>query len=62
MTSSSGWRAISRRMRGEDAVFVVGVPRSGTSVLRHRMAINFGARADGVTIDNVIERLTAPFR
>ncbi len=31
-------------------------------VLRHRMAINFGARADGVTIDNVIERLTAPFR
>ncbi len=31
-------------------------------VLRHRMAINFGARADGVTIDDVIERLTAPFR
>ena len=31
-------------------------------VLRHRMAINFGARADGVTIDDVIERLAAPFR
>jgi MoxR-like ATPase len=30
-------------------------------VLRHRMAINFGARADGVTIDDVIERLAAPF-
>ncbi len=31
-------------------------------VLRHRMAINFGARADGVMIDDVIERLAAPFR
>ncbi len=31
-------------------------------VLRHRMAINFGARADGVTIDDVIERLAAPFQ
>ena len=27
-------------------------------VLRHRMALNFGARADGVTIDDVIARLT----
>jgi MoxR-like ATPase len=29
-------------------------------VLRHRMALSFAARADGVTIDGVIERLTAP--
>lgn len=29
-------------------------------VLRHRMALNFAARADGVTIDNVIDRLCAP--
>jgi MoxR-like ATPase len=29
-------------------------------VLRHRMALNFAARADGVTIDQVIERLCAP--
>jgi len=28
-------------------------------VLRHRMALNFSARADGVTLDYVIERLTA---
>jgi MoxR-like ATPase len=28
-------------------------------VLRHRMALNFGARADGVTMDKVIERLCA---
>jgi MoxR-like ATPase len=29
-------------------------------VLRHRMALSFAARAEGVTIDQVIERLTAP--
>ncbi len=29
-------------------------------VLRHRMALNFAARADGVTIDDVIGRLAAP--
>ncbi|MBC7907271.1 MAG: AAA family ATPase, partial [Rhodospirillaceae bacterium] len=26
-------------------------------ILRHRMALNFAARADGVTVDNVIARL-----
>ena len=30
-------------------------------ILRHRMALNFAARADGVVIDQVIERLCAPF-
>jgi MoxR-like ATPase len=30
-------------------------------VLRHRMALNFSARADGVTIDSVIDQLSAPF-
>jgi MoxR-like ATPase len=30
------------------------------AVLRHRMALNFAARADGVTIDQVVERLAAP--
>ncbi|MBI3453258.1 MAG: MoxR family ATPase [Rhodospirillales bacterium] len=29
-------------------------------VLRHRMALNFAARADGVTVDEVIDRLCAP--
>ncbi len=29
-------------------------------VLKHRMALNFGARAEGVTLDDVIRRLTAP--
>ena len=31
-------------------------------VLRHRMALNFAARADGIVIDQVIERLCAPYR
>ena len=30
-------------------------------VLRHRMALNCSARADGVTVDTIIERLAAPF-
>uniref|UniRef100_UPI001CEDFCAB AAA family ATPase n=1 Tax=Indioceanicola profundi TaxID=2220096 RepID=UPI001CEDFCAB len=29
-------------------------------VLRHRMALNFSARADGVTLDDVIDRLCRP--
>ncbi|WP_264665329.1 AAA family ATPase [Azospirillum fermentarium] len=31
-------------------------------VLRHRMALNFAARADGLTLDGLIERLCAPLR
>ena len=31
-------------------------------VLRHRMALNFAARADGVTMAQLIDRLVAPFR
>ncbi|SLN34656.1 AAA family ATPase [Oceanibacterium hippocampi] len=31
-------------------------------VLRHRMALNFAARADGVTLDDMIEKLIAPYR
>ncbi len=31
-------------------------------VLRHRMDLNFGARADGVTMDTVISALCAPLR
>ncbi|MEE8189058.1 MAG: MoxR family ATPase [Kiloniellales bacterium] len=30
-------------------------------VLRHRMALNFAARAEGNTIDGIIDRLCAPF-
>jgi len=31
------------------------------SVLRHRMALNFAAQAEGATVDDIIERLVAPF-
>ena len=31
-------------------------------VLRHRMALNFSARADGVTVDDIIERLCSDYR
>jgi len=31
-------------------------------VLRHRMALNFAARADGITMPQVIDRLLAPMR
>lgn len=30
-------------------------------VLQHRMALNFAARADGVSMDDIIDRLCAPF-
>jgi len=31
-------------------------------VLRHRMALNFAARADGITVGQIIDRLCAPLR
>ncbi|MGH7006437.1 MAG: AAA family ATPase, partial [Alphaproteobacteria bacterium] len=31
-------------------------------ILRHRMALNFAARADGVTLEHVIDKLCAPLR
>jgi MoxR-like ATPase len=29
-------------------------------ILRHRMALSFAARADGITIDQIIDRMCAP--
>ena len=31
-------------------------------VLRHRMAVSFAGRAEGVTVARVIEQISAPFR
>jgi MoxR-like ATPase len=31
-------------------------------VLRHRMALNFAARADGVTLTQIIDKLTMPLQ
>jgi len=30
-------------------------------VLKHRMALSFAARADGVTLDHIIAHLAAPY-
>jgi len=49
-------------LEGRYAPSVDDVVALAAPILRHRMAINFGARADGVTVDDVIERLAAPFR
>ena len=45
------------RKRSLDDVLALAKP-----VLRHRMALNFAARADGITLDDVIDRLCAPLR
>ncbi len=47
-------------LEGRLAPSVDDVLALASAVLRHRMALNFAARADGVTIDQVIERLAAP--
>ena len=31
-------------------------------ILRHRMALTFAARADGVTVAQIVDRLVAPLR
>ena len=45
---------------GRLAPSVDDVVELAAPVLKHRMALSFAARADGVTIDDVIARLRAP--
>jgi len=47
-------------MEGRFAPSIDDVVNLAAPVLRHRMALTFAARAEGVTIDDVIQRLTAP--
>ena len=47
---------------GRLAPSVEDVLALASPVLRHRMALNFAARAEGVTIDSVIDRLCEPLR
>jgi len=49
-------------LQGRLAPSVDDVLALAPAVLRHRMALNFAARADGVSIDDVILRLAAPHR
>ncbi len=46
---------------GRFAPSVDDVVAVAPSVLRHRMALTFSARSDGMTVDDVIARLCAPF-
>ena len=47
-------------MQGRYAPSVDDVLALAKPVLRHRMALTFAARADGITIDEVIDKLCAP--
>ena len=47
-------------IEGRFAPSVDDVMALARPVLRHRMALNFAARANGVTMDDVIDRLCAP--
>ncbi len=47
-------------MEGRLAPSVDDVVKLAPAVLRHRMALNFAARAEGVTVDQVIQKLCEP--
>jgi MoxR-like ATPase len=49
-------------IEGRFAPSVDDVVALAPPILRHRMALNFAARADGVTMAGVIARLTQPFQ
>jgi MoxR-like ATPase len=49
-------------IEGRFAPSVDDVVALAPPILRHRMALNFAARADGVTMAGVIARLTRPFQ
>jgi len=48
-------------LQGRVSPSVDDVVALAPAVLRHRMALNFAARADGRTLDEVIDRLCEPF-
>jgi MoxR-like ATPase len=49
-------------MDGRLAPSVDDVVTLAHPVLKHRMALSFAARADGVTLDDIISHLTAPYQ
>jgi MoxR-like ATPase len=49
-------------LQGRLAPSIDDVVALAPPILRHRMALNFAARADGVTVENVIDTLVAPLR
>jgi MoxR-like ATPase len=49
-------------MEGRLAPSVEDVVALASPILRHRMALNFAARAEGIALDELIERLIQPLR
>jgi MoxR-like ATPase len=49
-------------MEGRYAPSIDDVVALAPAILRHRMALNFAARADGIGLDDIILRLTGPLR
>ena len=49
-------------MDGRYAPSVDDVLALAAPVLRHRMAVSFAGRAEGVTVAEVIEQMAAPLR
>ncbi|MCW5770771.1 MAG: MoxR family ATPase, partial [Rhodospirillaceae bacterium] len=49
-------------VQGRLAPSVDDVVALAPPILRHRMAVNFAARADGVTVEHVIEKMCEPLR
>ena len=47
-------------LQGRVSPSVDDITALAPAVLRHRMAISFAARADGITIDDIIDQLCAP--
>jgi MoxR-like ATPase len=48
-------------LEGRLAPSIDDVIQLARPVLRHRMALNFTARAEGIQVDDVIDRLCEPF-
>ncbi len=49
-------------LQGRLAPSIDDVVALAAPIFRHRMAVNFAARAEGVTVEQVIEKLVAPLR
>ena len=49
-------------MDGRPAVSFADIRRVAVPVLRHRMAVSFAARAEGVTVARLIDEMAAPLR
>ena len=58
------WRArrVKALLEGRLSPSIDDVVELAAPTLRHRMALNFAARAEGVTLPGLIDLLCAPYR